>query len=195
MSKLDETIETYENDVARYVQTLEFPLPRTDLDYFISLLSGNKVLDAGCGAGRDSEYLFSNGLDVTGVDMSKNMLAAARKRTCAKFEIGDIRKTRFKDNFFQGIWCYNTLLHLNQEDIQETGNEFQRILKNRGFLYVATRCGAGEISKESGMGIKHFFLYQEENLREVFESVGFETVFSKKYVRADQSFVDIVFRG
>jgi len=110
--KLEETLDTYNKDVERYVQKLEFPLPKTELDMFIEMLSGKRVLDAGCGAGRDSAYLSEQGLEVIGIDMSEGMLEAAKQRAKADFRYMDVRETKFQKNYFHGIWCYNTFLHL-----------------------------------------------------------------------------------
>lgn len=41
---------------------------------------GRSALDFGCGAGRSSRFLTEHGFEVTGVDISEPMLAAARRR-------------------------------------------------------------------------------------------------------------------
>lgn len=194
MNKLNKTLETYEKDVERYTQKLEFPLPKKELDYFINLLKGKKILDAGCGAGRDSKYLFDKGLDVIGIDMSKNMIIAAKNRADADFEVMDIRKTSFPSKFFDGIWCYNALLHLNKHDLQMTIDEFKRILKNKGILFIATRHGEGEIAKKSVKGTKYFFLYQEDYLKSILERIGFEIILIKKYRQKGEDFIDIILK-
>ncbi|MBU1974807.1 MAG: methyltransferase domain-containing protein, partial [Nanoarchaeota archaeon] len=102
MDRLNETIRTYDKDVDRYIHKLEFDLPKEELEKFIGLLKGKKVLDAGCGAGRDSKYLSEKGLDVIGIDLSKNMIKAAKERAKAEFHVGDIRNTNFGDASFNG---------------------------------------------------------------------------------------------
>lgn len=54
-----------------------------EIDFIMSELApppGTRVLDVGCGTGRHSVGLALAGLNVTGVDISDNMLAVARRR-------------------------------------------------------------------------------------------------------------------
>ena len=191
-NKLSETVGTYEKDVDRYVKKLEFPLPKKELDDFINLLKGKDVLDAGCGAGRDSKYFVEKGLNVKGIDLSENMLAAASKRVDSNFSIGDVRRTNFPDQFFDGVWCYNTFLHLDKKDLRTTIAEFKRVLKNEGILFVATKYGEGEVVKQSEKGVKHFFLYKEDYLKNIFEEFGFEVKSVNRYKQGAEDFIDMV---
>ena len=45
----------------------------------LGLVSGDRVLDVGCGTGRHSIPLASKGMEMTGLDLSEGMLAEARK--------------------------------------------------------------------------------------------------------------------
>jgi len=194
MDGLGETIATYDGDVERYVDKLEFPLPDKDLDYFIEFLDGDLVLDAGCGAGRDSKYFVDKGLDVIGIDLSVNMLEKAQKRTNAEFLVGDVRKTIFYSGAFSGVWCYNTLLHLDNDDFQSAISEFKRLLVPRGVLYIATRYGKGVDIKESSAGKKHFYLYDKTYIQGSLNHVGFEILHWKEYSQKDQLFIDFLAR-
>lgn len=80
-----EFINSYENDrrAAAYAQ-LQFPgtyhLAFRDLPEVIARhVSGHKVLDFGCGAGRSSRFVRNLGFDVTGIDISPHMLKMARQ--------------------------------------------------------------------------------------------------------------------
>ncbi|SFS52254.1 class I SAM-dependent methyltransferase [Marininema halotolerans] len=46
-------------------------------------LKGKRVIDLGCGEGRDSIFLAQRGVDVTGVDVARSALERARERTRA----------------------------------------------------------------------------------------------------------------
>jgi SAM-dependent methyltransferase len=55
-------------------------------------LSGLSVLDAGCGAGAQAEWLLDQGADVVGIDLSPSMVEEARRR-CAgrgRFLVADL---------------------------------------------------------------------------------------------------------
>ncbi|RLK59318.1 class I SAM-dependent methyltransferase [Actinokineospora cianjurensis] len=53
---------------------------------------GTRVLDIGCGTGRDAGYLARLGYEVTAVDLSRSMLAfAAARHNAVDFQHGDMR--------------------------------------------------------------------------------------------------------
>jgi len=52
-------------------------------------VKGKRVLDVGCGAGSTSRALNTLGADVTGVDISKDLLALAKEQGGAKYMLAD----------------------------------------------------------------------------------------------------------
>ena len=194
MDELATTIRAYDLNVEDYVNRLEFPLPLINLIDFSGLLSGKTILDAGCGAGRDSKYLFDNGFEVTGVDLSEEMLVAAKKISKARFLLRDIRDTGFSKGFFDGIWCYNALLHLNEKSLKDAVKEFCRVLKAGGILFVNTKQSNNELIEKTYRHEKHYFLYPENYLVDVFHKRGFFVLFSKKYSIKDEQFISLMMR-
>lgn len=194
MDELTETIRTYDKNVGQYVHELEFPAPVEELDEFIRLLNGKKVLDAGCGAGRDSNYLSENGFEVTGIDLSEGMLSAAKEIVEASFLVKDIRDTGFPDEFFDGVWCYNVLLHQNATSLKSAVREFNRILKCGGLLFVSTKQGESGTPEKIHEYEKYYFLYSETYLKDAFQENGFEILSIRKHNHEDEEFIDILMR-
>jgi SAM-dependent methyltransferase len=69
---------------------LEFPntyyLAYRDLPEIISThVTGNRAIDFGCGTGRSARFLKQLGFNVTGIDISADMLANARKNCLPRF--------------------------------------------------------------------------------------------------------------
>ncbi|MEE9349647.1 MAG: methyltransferase domain-containing protein, partial [Flavobacteriaceae bacterium] len=58
---------------------IEAQLFMQNLIQFLDLKKGSKILDLACGRGRHSIYLNALGYKVTGVDLSKNSIAFAKK--------------------------------------------------------------------------------------------------------------------
>lgn len=75
-------IDKTEEQAQQYSHTHQAPhrfLAYRDIPEIIETFSkGNQALDFGCGAGASSEFLCNLGLDVTGVDISTNMLEQAK---------------------------------------------------------------------------------------------------------------------
>ncbi len=134
---------------------------------FIQELPQNaKILDLGCGTGRDSRWFLEKGFKVIGVDFSSGMLKIAKKNAPkAKFIQKDIRKVNFPENYFDGIWCSFVLLHLKRDEILPLIKRIKKFLRKGGVLFVATKEGKGEI-------------IEPEHLNEKLKM--FETFFQKK---------------
>jgi ubiquinone/menaquinone biosynthesis C-methylase UbiE len=84
-----ENFESFENSWGNLTRAesyskLEFPntyyLAYRDLPEIISKhVTGNKAIDFGCGTGRSTRFLKKLGFDVTGIDISSDMLRIAQK--------------------------------------------------------------------------------------------------------------------
>lgn len=96
-----------------------------------------KVLDIGTGAGFFAILLAKLGHDVTGIDMSADMLHQAKLNTVAlgvraKFQKMNAQETDFDDNTFDAIISRNLTWTL--PDAMEAYHEWHRILKPGGLL-------------------------------------------------------------
>ena len=78
--KIKQAIKTYNKIAKIYSEHTENILMQYQLSKFSSLLSGKKILDAGCASGRDAAYFFEDGFDVVGVDISESMIKLAKKK-------------------------------------------------------------------------------------------------------------------
>jgi SAM-dependent methyltransferase/SOS-response transcriptional repressor LexA len=78
------TVNAYDRHAAdfarRYAQADVTALQQLLLRY---LVPGSRVLEIGCGPGRDAKFLAENGFEVTATDASAEMLAAARAAAAA----------------------------------------------------------------------------------------------------------------
>lgn len=70
---------------------------------FVGPKKGSRILDVATGTGKQAYAFAKRGYDVTGIDLSRDMLKIAiaqNKYDIAKFEIADATKLPFKDNMF-----------------------------------------------------------------------------------------------
>ena len=122
----------------------------------MSLKKGERVLDLGCGQGFFSRAFAKEGATVTGVDLSKELIAIAKKTaidTEAKIEFfapsaEDLH--RFEDGSFDKIAVI--LAVQNMEAPHLVFKECFRVLKNKGSLYVVVNHPAFRVPQNSDWG-------------------------------------------
>jgi len=176
--KLKEAVATYNKIAEIYAKYTEDKLVQFQLTRFESMLPGKKILDAGCGAGRDMMDFMADGFEVVGIDISEGLLKEAKKRVPnGKFKLGDFRKMTFRKSTFDGVWAMASLFHLPKKDILTTLNEFNRVLKPRGILYVSVRRGTG-IKEDKKERYKNeprtIFLYEKQEMEDLLREAGFK---------------------
>jgi SAM-dependent methyltransferase len=110
-----------------------------ELPAMLSLMpdvAGLKVLDAGCGPGRYSEWLIEHGADVLAVDASPKMIELANRRLKGRVPIKQADLTKpldfLEDAFFDLVLCPLVLDYI--EDLRRLFREFHRVLKVGGFF-------------------------------------------------------------
>jgi ADP-ribose pyrophosphatase YjhB (NUDIX family)/predicted TPR repeat methyltransferase len=136
-----------------------------------------RILDAGCGPGRDSKWFHGRGFHVIGVDRSAGMLAEARRRAPGvEFRQGDLRALDFPDGSFDGIWCCASLLHLARADVPPVLASFNRLL-GHGYLWLSVKQGLSEEVEERAYGAgnpRRFTYFQRPELELLVERAGFD---------------------
>jgi ubiquinone/menaquinone biosynthesis C-methylase UbiE len=101
-----------------------------------------KVLEIACGTGRLTIPIAKAGVDITGLDYSKDMLAVLRKKIKGmknkpKIKYGDMRTFKLKDRFNLIFVPFNSFLYLKtQEDQLKALKNFKKHLKKGGKLIV-----------------------------------------------------------
>lgn len=175
---LKKTIAVYDAKADYYAKKLDDYAPRPEQEKFVSLLPSHaKILDAGCGPGRDCEYFASHGFRVIGIDLSENLLSIAKQRVPqADFFKQDFRSLRFPKELFDGIWACASLLHLKRKDISTVLRSFFQILKPGGILFVQVKEGKGEadIAEPIISGLtRHFVYYSHQELKKILQTAGY----------------------
>jgi ADP-ribose pyrophosphatase YjhB (NUDIX family) len=149
---------------------------------FASAIAGSapperyRILDAGCGPGRDARWFAEAGFQVIGVDRSAGMLAEARRRAPGvEFRQGDLRQLDFPDSYFDGIWCSAALLHLSRSDVPGVLASFNRIL-GHGYLWLSVKAGQGEGVSVQPYGPdnpRHYTYFSRHEIELYLERAGF----------------------
>jgi len=111
---------------------------------FLSRLPAKaRILDAGCGSGRDAKAFAERGHIVDAFDASADLAALASKH-CG-FEVAVRRFADFAEiDAYDGIWCCASLLHVPADEMGPTISRLWRGLRPGGCAYMSFKVGAGE---------------------------------------------------
>jgi ubiquinone/menaquinone biosynthesis C-methylase UbiE len=196
--RIAEAYDRIANDFAR----IHAVMPDTLADYgrrFLSLIEPEaRVLDAGCGAGRDMAWMEAQGARVTGVDLSVGMLAQARRRLRGELLQGDLRRLPFPDGAFAGVWCMAALLHLPKADAPAALAEMRRVLAPRGVLHLSLQEGEGEtwepVPYRSEAVERFFARYAHDEARALLQHAGFAILDSSRGEAGDRRWLQFLAR-
>lgn len=144
------------NRVAAQYAAKNAAMPPELCDYGAQFLDrmapAGRVLDVGCGAGRDMAWLEAQGAAVIGADLAEGMLAQARPQAHGALVQSDMRRLPFAGATFAGLWVAASLLHLPKAAVPATLREFRRVLRPAGLLFLGLQEGAGEGWERSPYG-------------------------------------------
>jgi SAM-dependent methyltransferase len=117
------------------------------------LPGAKKILNLGCGTGNHDFYLTDNGYDITGIDLSEEMIELAndkkkeKKITNIDFRVGDVRSIRIEKKFDVVISLFHVLSYqLTNEDVIKQFNTAAYHLNNKGIFIFDCWYGPGVLS-------------------------------------------------
>ena len=144
----------------------------------------SRVLDFGCGTGRNTAYLTGLGFETHGFDWSEAAVAAAKQELSraslsADLRVWDMNETPFpySDSYFDAVLVMRVMHHTYLEKIGRITAEIGRITRGGGLLYLevpayerahrpvpCTEPEPGTFVPSNGdeAGIPHHFFKKEE---------------------------------
>ena len=114
------------------------------LKYAVKTIAINKqnqkILEAGCGAGRILAYLHFKNFNVFGIDFIESAIKKIKlKYEGINAEVGDITNTIFDDGTFDTILAFGLYHNFEYENLKKAFFETKRILKKNGILCFSFR--------------------------------------------------------
>ena len=178
-----QTTKVYDHLGKKYLQDSLKLVPAERTVFIKQFSKGAKILDVGCGGGRDSKVFANCGFDVTGIDLSGVMIKEAKKLVPkGKFLQMNVLDLAFDNEQFDGIWAQAILLHLIRKDVAKAFKELKRVLIKGGLLHVRVKHGIGhEYVKEklSGWNERFYTYYLKSEMEALFKKSGFRIVYSE----------------
>jgi ubiquinone/menaquinone biosynthesis C-methylase UbiE len=108
------------------------------------LQPGNRILDLGCGTGKDAEHFMARGIEVYGIDASAGMVRVARARGIPARTLAIEAIEELSDSFDGAISDFGALNCI--ADLKPVARALGRLIRPRGYvaICVAGRCCAWE---------------------------------------------------
>ena len=141
-----DTIDYYDRHAGAFAaQTADFDLEPIYQRFLRHVRPGGRILDAGCGPGRDALAFAERGYEVVAFDASEAMVQLARERVGDRV---DVHCMRFQDlrwrNEFDGIWACASLLHVPTTSFTDVGGTLAMALRPGGAWYMSFKLGHGQ---------------------------------------------------
>ncbi len=121
------------------------------------ILSDYKILDAGCGSGRNMHFFIKNNYQISGIDNDVKKIQKLQ-RTYGEnlFQVANLEAIPFKEHTFDYIIC-NAVLHFSKNEAQFFGmlSELFRVIKPQGTLFIRMTAifGVEKYVKEIANGV------------------------------------------
>jgi len=138
------TLDFYQNHSAEWIAALpEDGARRKRLGAFLALLpAGSRILELGCGDGRDAQAMLAQGFQVDASDGSPEMARIASERLGRPVPVMDFAELA-ADGIYDGVWCHASLLHVEERDLPAILNRIHRALKPGGWHFANFKGGTG----------------------------------------------------
>lgn len=163
MTRKDQNIAYYDaNAKAYFDKTVKADMSNTRNRFLEYLEPGSKILDAGCGSGRDSRVFLDAGYSVKAFDASSELAALASGYTGRPVACMTFHDMKW-ENEFDGIWACSSLLHLNPADLRDALDRIYTALKPGGVFFTCFKYGNQVWSDDS----RDFYNQTEGSLTEL----------------------------
>lgn len=144
-----QTFDFYQEHADEWVAALPFA-HSPQLDAFLDLLvPGARILELGCGDGRDAGRMIERGFAVDPSDGSPEMARRAAERLGRAVPVMRFDELAVADQY-DAAWCHTSLLHVPEAALPAVLSRVHRALKPGGRHWASYKGGAGEGRDDHG---------------------------------------------
>ncbi len=146
----DATLAFYNQEAEAYTSRFAEAAPSRGLTPFLAALSpGARILELGCGGGRDSEAMIAQGFAVTPTDGSAALAAVAERRLGVP-----VRVMRFDEleteGAYDGVWANACLIHVPEDALPAILIRIRTALRPGGLFSASYKIGSGGARDDLG---------------------------------------------
>lgn len=180
-----DTIDYYNRNVQDFVdRTVSVDFTRIHKVFLELLPRDARILDFGCGSGRDTKYFLDCGYQVDAMDGSIELCRAASEYTGIH-----VKQMLFQDlaeeEKYDGIWACASILHVKKTELPDIIRKMSLATKENGIIYISFKYGDYEGERNG----RYFTDMTEISMKELlvdFPELKVEKQWITSDVRADR---------
>lgn len=193
------TVETYDKSALALAEYFKGIGSRVDDIEKALELAGNpsspRIVEIGCGDGRDAKEIIKRTSNYVGFDISEGMINIAREYVPnAHFEVSDAVSYNYPDKT-NIVYAFASLLHLDKNEISEVLNKVHESLKSNGIFYISSKYMPeySEKIKSDQYGERLFYFYNPELIKDI-AGDGYESVYETRQTLGSTEWFEIALR-
>lgn len=164
---MQKTLVYYNQNAEAFIKnTISVDFKATEERFLEKLSGSSKILDFGCGSGRDTKYFLSKGYHVTAIDGSEELCRLASEYTGVP-----VRHMLFQEldeeDVYDAIWACSSILHLPYDELKSVLCKMSQALKQSGIVYTSFKYGTFEGERNG----RYFTDMTEEKFEKLLEEV------------------------
>lgn len=141
------TLEFYnQNAESFFNDTIQVDMSELYRTFIQRVKPGGRILDAGCGSGRDTKKFLEMGFHVDAIDASVEMVKLATQYTGLPVKQQTLESINDIE-VYDGIWACASLLHLSEKQLPLVFKQFEAALRPKGVWYMSFKYGGSEREK------------------------------------------------
>lgn len=159
---MNPTINYYNKNASDFVSgTVNVDFTATQNKFLDKLPKNARILDFGCGSGRDTKYFLEQGYQVDAIDGSEELCRLASQYTGIPVKHMYFQELDAEDTY-DGIWACSSILHLPKAELLPVMKKMAAALKKNGIIYTSFKCSEFEGERNG----RYFTDFTMETFRE-----------------------------
>jgi SAM-dependent methyltransferase len=132
-----------------------------------------RILDFGCGPGRDLKFFRAMGHEAIGLEGSESFVEMARRYSGCEVWLQDFLRLNLPGEFFDGIFANASLFHVPSQELPRILKQLSATLKAGGVLFSSNPRGENQ---EGWSGERYGCYYDWPRWRDFVTAAGFRKI-------------------
>lgn len=142
------TIDYYNKHAEEFTaSTFEVDMESLYQPFLAELSQGTRILDVGCGSGRDTLAFKNKGYQVDAIDYSEELVKRAAQLVGIPVKLQSFYEID-ANQVYDGVWACASLLHCERDRLIEVVGKLINALKQNGVLYMSFKYGNQDREKD-----------------------------------------------